>query len=179
MLLNCYFRRVTIRWGPVAFLALGLQLIATFAPLGPDAVRRVFFVSSYLLLLSFAVANLRRPGLLLMGVGLLLNFLAIVSNGGLMPVTPDTLERVGPPPENVSLGEWVPHTKDVLLERADTRLWLLTDVLAWKNPTRVSAFSIGDVIIAAGLLVTLGELLLPRMRRSSPPAYPSDRLSSP
>ena len=157
----------------MAFIALGLQLLAVYAPLGPsDIPRRVLLVISYLLLLTFALANLRRPGLVIIGAGLLLNFLAIVSNGGLMPVSPDTTERAGAS-EELSLGEWVPRSKDVLLTREDTRLWFLTDILVWKNPA-VKAFSIGDVVIAAGLLVTLGELLLPRPRRVRRPEHPSD-----
>ena len=157
---------MVIRFGIVALIALGLQLLVIFAPLGPgDLQRRVILVLSYLLLLGFILANLRRPGLVIIGAGLLLNFLAIVSNGGLMPVSPDTLERIDRLPEEASLGNWVPESKNVLLAREDTRLRFLTDALVWENPTRVNAFSVGDVVIAAGLVVTLGELFLPRLKR--------------
>lgn len=161
------------RLGTVAVSALGLQLLVVFAGLGDlTDVRRGLFVCSYLLLIVFVLANLRRPGIAVIGVGLVLNFLAIVSNGGLMPVTPEALDRVGPPPTEIELGEPVPLTKDVLLAREDTRLWPLTDILTWENPTNIQLFSVGDLFIAAGLALTLAELLLPRLRRV-PPDSPS------
>ncbi len=170
-----WFPKVVIRLGPLAFLALVLQLLAIFGPLGSsDIPRRVLLVSSYPLLLVFVLANLRRPGLVIIGAGLLLNFVAIASNGGLMPVSPDVVERIGPPPENISLGEWLPRSKDVLLAREDTRLWFLTDTLVWNNPTPINGFSVGDVVIAAGLVVILGELFLPRIRRVGRPDHSSD-----
>lgn len=166
---------MVIRLGIVAFVALGLQLLVIFAPLGPgDLQRRALFVFSYLLLLGFILANLRRPGLVVIGAGLLLNFLAIVSNGGLMPVSPHTLERIDRLPEEASLGEWVSESKNVLLAREDTRLRFLTDSLVWENPARVNAFSVGDVVIAAGLVVTVGDLFLPRLRRIGGPEQSSD-----
>jgi hypothetical protein len=161
------------RLGVLAVSALGLQLLVIFAGLGElTDVRRGLFVFSYLLLIVFVLANLRRPGIAVIGVGLALNFLAIVSNGGLMPVTPEALDRVGPPPTEIELGEPVPLTKDVLLAREDTRLWPLTDILTWENPTNIQLFSVGDLFIAAGLALTLAELLLPRLRRV-PPDNPS------
>ena len=170
-----WFPMVVIRLGPLAFMGLALQLLAIFGPLGSnDIPRRILLVGSYPLLLVFVLANLRRPGLMLIGVGLLLNFVAIVSNGGLMPVSPDTLERIGQPPEELSLGEWVSGSKDVLLAREDTHLWFLTDTLTWKNPTAISAFSVGDLVIAVGLVVILGELFLPRLRRVRQPEQSSD-----
>ena len=161
------------RLGVLAVSALGLQLLVIFAGLGElSDVRRGLFVFSYLLLIVFVLANLRRPGIAVIGVGLALNFLAIVSNGGLMPVTPEALDRVGPPPTEIELGEPVPLTKDVLLAREDTRLWPLTDILTWENPTNIQLFSVGDLFIGAGLALTLAELLLPRLRRV-PPDSPS------
>ncbi len=156
------------RFGILAFLALGLQLLAILGPLGSsDVPRRIALSLSYLLLLAFIAVNPRRPGLVVIGVGALLNFLAIVSNGGLMPITPHNLERSGHSEVDVSPGDWVPDSKDVLLARDDTRLYFLTDTLVRKNATGINAFSIGDVIIGAGLIVTLGELLLPRVQRVS------------
>ncbi len=165
-----HFPKVVIRLGAVAIFALALQIAAIYAPLGPgDIQRRIMFVVSYLLLVAFVLANLRRPGLLIIGVGLLLNFLAIVTNGGLMPISPANLEKAGLGDQlaELSSGDRVPQSKNVLLAREDTRLWFLTDVLVWKNPTSLSAFSVGDVIIGAGLVITLGELFLPRLQRVS------------
>jgi hypothetical protein len=162
-----YYPRVDIRLGVVALLAVCLQLTAIYAPLGSDDLpRRVLFVTSYLLLFAFGAANLRRPGLVVMGGGLLLNFIAIIGNGGLMPVTPQTLERTGNLPADARAGEWVHRTKDVLLERSDIHLYFLADRLVWDPIASVfRAFSVGDVVIAGGLVIAVGDLLLPRLRR--------------
>ena len=163
-----HFPKVAIRFGVVALIALGLQILVIYGPLAPgDALRRVVLVVSYVLLLGFVLANLRRPGLAVIGLGLLLNFLAIVSNGGAMPISPENLERSGLPQEEISLGDWVPNSKAVLLAPEDTNLRFLSDIFVWNNPTGVNAFSIGDVIIGAGLILTLGELFLPRVQRVS------------
>ncbi len=175
-----YYPKFVIRFGGVAILALGLQLLVIYAGLGDLAfLRRVIFVVSYFLLVAFVAANWRRLGIAVIGLGLLLNLAAIVSNGGLMPVTPETLERAGLSERIAELEEGapIPLSKDILLERGDTRLRALTDILVWNNPTGVNAFSIGDLIIGAGLVVTLGELLLPRLKRVSGQERSSDHQS--
>ena len=150
----------------VALLALFLQAIAITAPLGDaDALRRVLFVSSYLLLIAFAARNIRRPGIAVIGLGLLLNFAAVVANEGFMPITPEVVLRTGPLPVDAVVGEWLPGSKDVLLEREDVRLWFLGDRLTWNAiSSLLRAFSIGDVVIFVGLLVTLADFFLPRLR---------------
>lgn len=148
----------------VALLALLTQLIAIRAPLGDDDLpRRILLVASYLLLLLFVAANVSRPGIAVIGAGLLLNFAAIVANGGLMAITPQTILKTGSLPDDAVAGEWLPGSKDVLLERGDVHLWFLTDRLTWDAISPAfRAFSIGDVIIVVGLALTLAELLLPR-----------------
>lgn len=151
--------------GGGALVAITLQLIAIFAPLGDDLPRRVLFLLSYIILLGFVYLNLRRIGVAIIGIGLVLNFLPILANGGLMPVTPETLAR-GDFPDDVEIGEWVPGSKDVLLDRDDVRLWALGDRFVLNDFVGGTlAYSVGDVFIAAGFIVFLGELLLPRLTR--------------
>ena len=79
----------------LALFALAMQAIAIFAPLGFDDVpKRLLFEISYVVLIFFAIVNLPRLGFLIIGLGLLLNFLPIVANGGLMPVTAESLARI-------------------------------------------------------------------------------------
>jgi len=155
----------------VALLAVLTQVVAIRAPLGDDDLpRRVLLVVSYALLLIFVAANVRRPGIAVIGAGLLLNFCAIVANGGLMAITAETLLKTGDLPDDAVLGEWLPGSKDILLERSDVHLWALTDRLTWDPVAPVfRAFSIGDVVIVAGLVLTLADLLLPRFGRDSIP----------
>lgn len=165
--LRLYFPQIELRAGGLALLALAMQAIAIFVPLGfDDTPKRLLFELSYLVLLIFIVANLPRPGIAVIGVGLLLNVLPIVANGGLMPATPENIARVGEAESirDVREGEAIPYTKNVLKSKEDTHFYALSDRLAVDNPLFLQLFSIGDIVIAAGLVVTLGDLFLPRVR---------------
>ena len=149
----------------LAFIAVTIQVVVIIFGFGDLAVgRRYLFVLSYLLLFPFVWLNRRQLGIAIIGLGVLLNFAAVATNGGLMPLDPDTVERAGRLDKiaDVRLGEPVPHSKDVLLTRDSTRLWFLSDVLTVDNPLRIYAFSAGDVLLFTGLLVTMGSYFLPR-----------------
>ena len=166
--LRLYFPKVHIRAGVLALFALAMQAIAIFAPLGfDDTPKRLLFELSYVILIFFAVINLPRPGFVILAIGLLLNFLPIVSNGGLMPVTAENLARVDALDriEGRAEGDAIPRTKNVLKTEEETTLYVLSDRLILDNPVYVPIFSIGDVVIASGLLVILGDLFLPRVQR--------------
>lgn len=162
------FPKVVIRLGVVALLAVCLQIGAIFLPTSTGALRPALFLSSYVLLMVFAAANWRRPGILIIAVGLLLNFLVIAANGGLMPVTAESMYRIdsGSSIEGLHEGDAIPNTKNVLRAKENTRLWALSDriVRTW-GPPALRIISIGDIFIAVGLVVTLGELFLPRVQR--------------
>lgn len=163
-----YFPKVQIRLGVVALFALALQAVAIFAPLGfDDTLKRLFFPISYLLLIVFILGNLPRAGFLIIGIGLLLNFLPIITNGGLMPVTADSLAEAGQLHriEGREEGDAIPYSKNVLKSREDTNFYELSDRLVWDNPVLFRVFSIGDLVIAGGLIVLLAELFFPRIQR--------------
>jgi len=169
--------RFEIRFGWLVLVALAAQLVVIYAGFSDAAVlRRFIFPSSYVLLLAFVILNRRRIGFLVIGAGMLLNFSAIVSNGGLMPVTPANAEKAGMgyKIEGVELGEAIPRSKNVLLEASDTHLRWLSDRFTWISDSPFAVFSIGDIVVAAGLVVLLVELLLPALQRSPPdPASPT------
>ena len=157
--------RIELRFVPLLIGALIVQLLAIYGPLGSDDLpRRILMVSSYLMLLVFVGLNLRRPGLVVLGIGAFLNFLPIVANGGLMPITPETLLKTGDIPDDARVGEWVEGTKDILKERDDVHLYFLSDRLT-SDLSPFRAFSIGDLIILSGAIILTGELLLPRLKR--------------
>lgn len=163
-----HFAKVQIRAGVLALFAVAMQAVAIFAPLGfDDTPKRLLFDFSYLLLILFVILNLPRPGLVIIGIGLLLNFLPIVANGGLMPVTATNLARVDllHRIEGRTEGDAIPYTKNVLKAKDDIHFYELSDRLVWDNPVFFRLFSIGDVVIAGGLVITIGDLFLPRVQR--------------
>lgn len=166
--LRLYFPKVQIRSGALALFALAMQAVAVFVPLGyDDTPKRLLFELSYLILLFFVIVNLPRPGFVIIGVGLLLNILPIVANGGLMPVTMENLAKVDLTHriEGRQEGDAIPYSKNVLKAREDIHLYKLSDRLTWDNPVFFRLFSIGDIVIAGGLVVMLGDLFLPRAQR--------------
>ena len=166
------YPKFRIRFGWLVLMALAAQLVVIYADFGDATVlRRIIFPSTYVLLLAFVALNRRRVGFLVIGVGMLLNFLAIVTNGGLMPVTPANVEKaeMGYKLEELELGDAVPRSKNVLLEESGTNLRWLSDRFTWLSDSPFAVISAGDIVIAAGLVIILGELLLlPALQRSPP-----------
>ena len=151
-----------MRFGWLALGALLAQIVVIY--LGPGeagVLRRLVFPASYVLLLAFVVLNWRRLGVLVIGVGMMLNFAAIVSNGGLMPVSPATMEKAGLGDELAEreLGDALPQSKNVLLDESETHLQWLSDRFTWNSPGPFSAFSLGDIFVGGGLIVILIEVI--------------------
>jgi hypothetical protein len=91
---------------------------------------------------GFVVMNRRTAGMLLIGVGLVLNVLVIATNNA-MPVSPAAADAAGvdPPPETSEL-------KHEELD-AQTRLRWLGDIIP--VPGLQEVLSIGDLVLAAGV----------------------------
>jgi hypothetical protein len=130
--------------GPVVRYGSGLQLALTAT------------------LLCLVVANLHLPGMRLVLAGLVCNLLVIALNGGRMPVTRPALHASGQSAIiPVLVANEVPGHR---LADAGTRLALLGDwiPLAALNHRVVSP---GDVVVAAGLMITVGYAPPSRQRR--------------
>ena len=181
--------RVRHPWLPL--LAFGLQ--AGFFLL-PDAltsipawVRTAIVILTYGGMISFLLLNLALPGSRLLLAGAALNAAVMSANYGFMPVTPEALARAGHTGYIVSQGSYsfVQRSKDIVLERQDTRLWFLSDVFGIPAPLPFSSnFSPGDLLIGAGaawlIYVGLTKPLGASKRASTAPAgaagfTPADR----
>lgn len=147
-----------LRAAGLVLAAFGIQVaIVYLTPIVelPTVLRVGLYTISYLLLAVFVVWNRHMPGIWIMGIGLLANAAVILVNGGHMPMTYEALVAtgkshlvVGPEP-----GTYLAGSKDILLPLADTRLWFLSDIFVIPPPFPIpSVFSIGDAIIALGLL---------------------------
>jgi hypothetical protein len=121
----------------------------------------VSLVSSLLLLLLFCVLNLKKLSFIPISVGFLCNFLVIVLNGGLMPISPETINRLIPnaPSSLWSLGHRLGYGKDVVLEEAHTLLPFFSDRFVTPQWLHYPvAFSFGDLLISAGVIWLLWSL---------------------
>lgn len=154
---RCAYSLPAIRGFWLVFAAFLPQLLAFYAPgvrgWVTQPVAALALVGSQVLLMVFVWLNRTRAGFWLLGLGLAMNLAVIAANGGLMPISPQTIQRLAPhlPLHTWQSGSRFGTTKDIILERGATRLEWLADRFVAPDwfPQRV-AFSIGDVIIACG-----------------------------
>lgn len=160
------FEGVSLRGWALAAAGLGLQ----FAPLptgaaGLDlAVRVSVLGASYALLVVFAILNRRVPGIPLVLVGLLLNAVVILPNGG-MPVSESAIRASGQQ-EMLELFVQQGATKHHLMTEDDV-LRPLGDVIGIPSPIR-QVVSVGDVFIYTGIVWFVLAAMRGRARPDGP-----------
>jgi hypothetical protein len=156
-----------LRWNLLLFLGVILQVLVD-----QGAARGLFedagsggyllLLLSQLLVLVWVGGNWFLPGMPLVTLGLLLNAIVIGANGA-MPVDPEAIRALG-------MGDLtVPPGKHTLLTDS-TRLPWLADI--WALPPLRTIISIGDVVLAAGLIPLTHALMTYRTtveRRTTPP----------
>jgi hypothetical protein len=155
------------RWWGLVILGLGIQ----FIPLpngasGTDLVIRTAVLAlSYSLLLTFALVNVRMPGMFLVVIGLACNMTVIVANGG-MPASAQALIDSGQEDVVAYVREQGADKHHLLTD--DDRLTFLADVIAVPQPIS-QAVSVGDILVYAGLT----WLVVATMRGWTPSARPA------
>jgi Family of unknown function (DUF5317) len=155
------------RWWGLVILGLGIQ----FIPLpngatGTDLVIRTAVLAlSYSLLLTFALVNVRMPGMFLVVIGLACNMTVIVANGG-MPASAQALIDSGQEDVVAYVREQGADKHHLLTD--DDRLTFLADVIAVPQPIG-QAVSVGDILVYAGLT----WLVVAVMRGWTPSARPA------
>lgn len=149
------------------FVPFVLQVIA-FSPVG-DIIVMGAPLAQYLYVVSLAVAaiglalNRQLPGVIWIAVGLALNAIAILANGGFMPVAASAREFAG-------LAPLTGRDLNVIPMNAETRLPFLADILPLPSFVPfASVFSIGDVLIALGGVIFI-QSIVPQDRRTEPQA---------
>ncbi len=133
----------------------------------PDSIVAVGLITSLAILLVFCWENRRIAGIWLLALGLILNLSVIASNGGFMPISPQTASHLLPAAalSKVEVGDRFGYGKDILLLPEKTNLAWLSD--QFLLPAWVSykvAFSLGDILVASGafwLMLIQGKPLIP------------------
>ena len=134
-------------WILVSF-ALPLAVpLALRAGLDSGLTSVVLTVLTYGMLFYGLAANLRLPGVRLIGLGYLANLAAVVANSFRMPVSLEMFEPALRAQEAARLAASLTHAP---LE-ATARLVFLADVIPWRLLGKPSMVSIGDIAIALGV----------------------------
>jgi hypothetical protein len=137
------------RWAPLIALGMVGQLLLFSTSLGNvlgDAAPAAYIASNVVVLLA-VWRNLAIPGLALVLVGGSANLIAIVANGGYMPVSAEAVAAMGRLPKEG-------YSNSRLLE--GVMLGPLTDVFAM--PTWIplaNVFSVGDALIGIGAAIAV------------------------
>jgi hypothetical protein len=159
--------RVHLRLGWLALLAVGLQLLifsgwwtgSSFADWTPI----LYSVSLFLLVVMVGV-NWQIPGMLVIGLGLLCNALAITMNGGRMPASLEALRVAGLQSVVLKAGVLGASTNSVLLG-PESRVPWLCDIFALPSWVPLATvFSVGDVLIAIGAVWFFIGVMKPKLR---------------
>lgn len=150
-----------LRGVPIVFAGVAFQIGSMFAERAElDWLPLALILVSFACVFAFAALNWRLGGMALAALGAVANFVVIAANGG-MPVSLDAAARAGlgnpfADPADVAKGAHHALTDDSVLT-------FLADVI----PLRIGAnvVSVGDILIWAGLLVIVQQLMVGRKGR--------------
>lgn len=156
-----HLAQLKLRASWLVLLAVLIQIL--ILPLGQNAKpiltwgMELFHIGSYLLLLLFAVVNVRERALWVMALGMLSNFIVITANGGHMPASIDALRAAG---RSATVEKLLTDgvSGNVILMSEQTKLNFLGDIF-WL-PSWVpfaNAFSMGDLLLGVGAVWLLAK----------------------
>jgi hypothetical protein len=155
--------RLEFDWAPLIALGMAIQLALFSDPVASSvgSAGPPIYVGSTLLVLAAVCRNWSITGLPVVAIGAASNLAAIVANGGYMPASAAALAAQGrDAPSVYSNSSYV----------AEPVLAPLTDIFAM--PTWIpfaNVFSIGDILIAAGIAMAI----VVAMKRGAGPERPT------
>jgi hypothetical protein len=169
--------QVRFQWTALALVGLLGQVVlfsdpvtSRVGPAGP-----ALYLCSTLMVLAALLRNIQLPGLEVVSAGAFLNLLAIVTNGGYMPSSPEAW---------MALNGVAEFPKDGFTNSAmigpNTLLPFLGDVFYLPHPIPfANVFSIGDVVIAVGAVWFLIEAMRGRAGQRTEPTQRTGTPDSP
>ncbi len=165
---------IRLRWIGLLFLAVVVRFATEWAIEAGfeavDAARLPLFAMSFGLLLAGLWANRAQPGLSLAFIGILLNTIAILANGGHMPVWQPSFIAAGFGPDTVLSPFHRLLEDDALTANFLLHAGPLGDILPIPIPFIRNVASIGDLFLSAGL----GFFLFATVLRSPAQAIEED-----
>lgn len=108
-------------------------------------------------------ANRHYLGVLLVGIGCVLNALVMMVNGGKMPVDPKVIEAAGLPAEAIQVISSGLDSKHILIDET-TRLTFLADIIHPPSFLGIlmQVVSIGDLVVGVGVFILAFEVITGR-----------------
>jgi Family of unknown function (DUF5317) len=151
-----HLEHLDLRHPWLVLLAMGIQLVI-FTRLGSSISESASVwahVSSYVVLLVFVILNRRNLGVVLAGLGTLMNATVIIINGGYMPASRRALEIAG------RLADSSTYNNSIIANES-AHLLPLGDVMAIPAgvPFFSNVFSVGDLFIVAGVALLLATAM--------------------
>jgi hypothetical protein len=112
----------------------------------------ILYLTQYILILLFIYKNRKDYSFLVIGIGIILNALAIFLNGGAMPVSPEAMVKAGIISSINEVKETMASSEGLyIIQNSNTLLPFLGDVIPLKH-FRHYVISIGDIFISIGLI---------------------------
>lgn len=147
------FIGAAVQYGAMALAARGVDFFVTYAPL--------VFVASFIPLLYGVWRSRHLPGMVWIGLGLLLNLAVIAANGGQMPVDPAAARRAGIIQADTDLADGT-RVRHRMMDET-TRLAFLGDVIPIPPPyPRPGVASIGDLLLCVGGFILVQRTMVER-----------------
>lgn len=125
---------------------------------------------SYMLLFVGIYFNWSSMGFKIIFIGIFLNFFVIMANSGQMPVSADSMVKIGLIDNMISIrdGHVITHT----LINSNTVFKYLGDVMVLPKPyPRPKIFSIGDVFMALGVFLYIQEIMIKKIKNEKTVQY--------
>lgn len=143
------YRGGWVTMGLIVGLFFLQSVLVIYVP-GQTLWQIVILNGSQIALVLLFLLNHHVPGAKLFALGIALNVLVMLANGGWMPLTPETYHFVHP--DRPVVEQTRPSSsKNILLPRSETNLWILSDIIPVTLPWRRTAVSPGDIVLVAGV----------------------------
>jgi hypothetical protein len=155
------FSQLNLKWGWVFPLLLIVQLTVFTLQNNSEFLGQLsgsIYILVYIIGLLFLFLNRKNPGFILIFIGVFLNFLVMVVNGGRMPVSVESAAVLDPGYiEALKESLYAKHT----MLTSTTHLGFLGDVIPISDPyPRTQIISIGDIIMNIGIFFFIQYIMV-------------------